>query len=101
MLEYYGNTLTAARKEIDKYTEAMAHQTGVIEHYMSLMDLFGKSTDYKTIGKILDAQAQTLEDQAKVAKATMDMMQTQAEERRVAYEEALKSGDEAMIELYK
>ena len=101
MMEYYGETLAAARDEIDKYIESMTHQTTVLEHYVSLMGIMGKSTDYKTMGKILEAQSKTLENQAKVAKKTMDMMQAQAEERRVAYEEALASGNEAMIELYK
>ena len=101
MLEYYGETLAAARDEIDKYVESMTHQTSVIEHYVSLMGIMGKSTDYKTMGKILEAQSKTLENQAKVAKETMEMMQAQAEERRIAYEEALAEGNEAMIELYK
>ena len=53
MKEYYSNTLDMANEELSKYTEQMEHQTSVLEHYQSLIELMGKSTDYKMIGKIL------------------------------------------------
>jgi hypothetical protein len=62
MKEYYGNTLDKANEEISKYTDRMEHQTAVLEHYQSVMEIMGKSTDYKKMGTILKGQSQTLKD---------------------------------------
>ena len=100
MMEYYGNTLTAANEELDKFIERMSHSAGILEHYSSIMDLLGKSSDYKTMGVILEGQADVAENQAKSSKAIMEMMQGEAEDRYRAYQEALASGDKAAAELY-
>ena len=100
MMEYYGNTLTAANEELDKFIERMSHSAGILEHYSSIMDLLGKSSDYKTMGVILEGQADIAENQAKSSKAIMEMMQGEAEDRYRAYQEALASGDKAAAELY-
>jgi hypothetical protein len=57
------------------------------------METMGKSTDYKTMGKVLEGKAKTLGDQAAVAKETMKMYQDEADERYLAYQTALASGD--------
>jgi hypothetical protein len=59
-MNYYGDTLEMAQEEISKYTEKMEHQTSVLEHYKSMMDILGKSKDYNAIGNILDGQVKTL-----------------------------------------
>ena len=100
MMEYYGNTLAAANEELDKFIERMSHSAGILEHYSSIMDLLGKSSDYKTMGVILEGQADVAENQAKSSKAIMEMMQGEAEDRYRAYQEALASGDKAAAELY-
>jgi hypothetical protein len=73
MIEYYGNTLDMAAEEIAKYTDRMDHQTVVLDHYSSLLEIMGKSNDYKTMGKTLEGRAKMLGDQASVAKKTMEM----------------------------
>lgn len=100
MMEYYGNTLAAANEELDKFIERMSHSAGILEHYSSIMDLLGKSSDYKTMGVILEGQADVAENQAKSSKAIMEMMQGEAEDRYRAYQGALASGDKAAAELY-
>ena len=100
MMEYYGNTLDMAAEEMAKYTDRMDHQTAVLDHYSSLLEIMGKSNDYKSMGTVLEGKAQTLEDQAAVAKETMEMYQGQAADRLAEYQKALVSGDEAAAELY-
>ena len=100
MMEYYGNTLAMAGEEIAKYTDRMEHQTSVLDHYQSLMETMGKSTDYKTMGKVLEGKAKTIGDQVAVAKETMKMYQDEADERYLAYQTALASGDQAAAEMY-
>ena len=73
-MEYYGNTLDAAMEELDKYTNHMEHLTGVIDHYMSLMELMGKSEDYEAMGSFLEARATTTKNELDVAKSNYDML---------------------------
>jgi TnpA family transposase len=54
MLDYYGNTLSMASEELAKYTERMENSTAVLEHYKSIMDILGQSTDYEALGIILE-----------------------------------------------
>jgi hypothetical protein len=42
MMDYYGETLAAAQEEQTKYTDLMASQAGVLDHYASIMELMGK-----------------------------------------------------------
>lgn len=100
MMEYYGNTLDMAAEEIAKYTDRMDHQTAVLDHYSSLWEIMGRSNDYKSMGKVLEGKAKTLEDQAAVAKETMEMYKDQAADRLAEYQDALARGDKAAAELY-
>ena len=68
MMNYYEETLAAGQEELDKYTSKMEHQTAVLEHYMSIMEILGKSQDYESLGVILEAQAKSIGNEAKVAK---------------------------------
>jgi SMC interacting uncharacterized protein involved in chromosome segregation len=90
MMEYYGETLAAGAEELAKYTDRMSHLTSVLSHYASVMDILGKQQDYKKMGVILEAQAKTIENEAKVAKENYNMLSAQAEARRLALEEAKK-----------
>jgi hypothetical protein len=53
MKNYYGDTLAAAGEEIGKYTERMEHLTSVLSHYKTILELTGKSTNYKALGEVL------------------------------------------------
>lgn len=100
MMEYYGDTLNMAIDEVAKYTDHMDHLNETLEHYQSLMDIMGKSADYKTIGAILEARAKVLGDQVVTAKTAMDMYKNEADDRYAAYQQALLDGDKAAVELY-
>ena len=100
MIEYYGNTLDMAAEEIAKYTDRMDHQTAVLDHYSSLLEIMGKSNDYKTMGKTLEGRAKMFGDQASVAKKTMEMYKDSAADRLTEYQNALARGDQAAAELY-
>ena len=100
MMEYYGDTLNMDIDEVAKYTDHMDHLNEVLEHYQSLMDIMGKSADYKTIGAILEARAKVLGDQVATAKTAMDMYKNEADDRYAAYQQALLDGDKAAAELY-
>jgi hypothetical protein len=64
-----------AAEEIAKYTGSMEHQTSVLDHYSSLLEIMGKSNDYEAMGTVLEAKAKTLEDQVAVSKSAMEMYQ--------------------------
>lgn len=100
MMHYYGETLAMAADEIAKYTDHMEHLTEVLDHYQSLMEIMGKSTDYEAMGIVLEGKAKALGDQAATAKATMEMYKGEAEDRYQAYQQALLDGDAAAAELY-
>jgi hypothetical protein len=93
MMHYYGDTLDMAAEEIAKYTDRMEHQTEVLDHYQSLMEIMGKSTNYKAMGIVLEGKAKTLGNQAAVAKETMQMYKDEADDRYAAYQQALIDGD--------
>ena len=101
MMNYYADTLAAAGEEIAKYTDQMEHQSSVLDHYKSIMEIMGKSNDYKKMGKILEGQASLAKDQAQVAKQTMEMYKDEADKKYALYQEALARGDSAAAELYK
>ena len=88
MMNYYEETLAAGQEELDKYTSKMEHQTAVLEHYMSVMEILGKSQDYESLGVILEAQAKSIGNEAKVAKENYEMLQSQADAKKAAYEAA-------------
>lgn len=100
MMHYYGETLSMAAEELANYVDHMEHLTEVLDHYQSLMEIMGKSTDYETMGLVLEGKAKALSDQAAVAKATMEMYKDEAADRYQAYQQALLDGDKAAAELY-
>ena len=89
MQSYYGDTLAAAQEELSKYTTLMDHHNSVLDHYKNLMELTGKSIDYKKIGTILEAQAKTAENSYKVSEANYKMLAQQAQQAKENYEAAL------------
>jgi hypothetical protein len=73
MLEYYGETLTMASDEIDKVTDQMERHNSVLDHYLSLLELMNKSADYKTIGVVLEGQAEVSKNAMIAAKKEYEM----------------------------
>ena len=92
MMEYYSETLATAGEEIAKYTELMENASGVLDHYASIAEMLGKSTDYKYMGKILSAQASVAANAYKTSKANYEMLKAQEDERKQAYDDAVARG---------
>jgi hypothetical protein len=66
MKNYYGETLVAAREELDKYTSRLDHNISLLEHFNNLMDLMGKTTDY-------DAMLQLTQNQTAISRNKLDI----------------------------
>ena len=92
MMNYYSDTLAAANEEISKYTELMEHQASVLDHYLSLVTLLGKETDYEKIGVVLEGQAAVAENAYEVSKKHYETMAAQAAARKAEYEAAVAEG---------
>lgn len=101
MMHYYGETLVAAGEEIDKVTSRMEHQTSVLDHYQTMIDLMGKSTDYKAVGKVLEGKAETTKNEMEAARKEFDLYSKEANEKYALWQAALASGNTAAAELYK
>ena len=83
MMNYYGETLSAAGEEIGKYTDRMDSLNSVLDHYQSLMTLIGKETDYKAIGIVLQGAADTAQNSLAVAQAIAEFYAKQAAEKKL------------------
>ena len=105
MMNYYSNTLVAAQQEIDKYTSRMDQVNEVLEHYGTILDLSSlskTSEDYfSKMDTVLEGQAHTAKNSMEAAKAAMTMFQDEMKSKKLAYEDALKQGDEKLIEFHK
>jgi hypothetical protein len=88
-------------EEIDKYSSKMEHQTSILEHYASMMEILGKQNDHEAMGTILQGQADTIKNELDVAEAEYNLYAEEAKAKRKKYEEAVASGDKAAAELYK
>ena len=103
MMSYYSDTLSAAGEELAKYTDLMENSSGVLEHYVTIAEMLGKSTDYKYMKNILTAQATVAQNAYNVSKKNFEMLQRQAQEREQAYRDAEASGlaSDAELEMLK
>jgi hypothetical protein len=102
MGEYYSNTLDMANEELSKYTDQMEHQTSVLEHYQSLIELMGKSNDYDMMGKVLEGQVQTTRDALDVSTEWYNKQRENADNLASDYAAAQARGaSEAELELIK
>ena len=101
MLHYYEDALSAATDELADHTDHMEHLTSVFEHYQNLLSIIGKSKDYEAMGNFLQGQADTIKDRLSVAQSYYDVLLQQKDEIQAELEAAIKSGDEAKIEMYQ
>jgi bacterioferritin (cytochrome b1) len=99
MMSYYGDTLAAVGEEIDKFISRMEHSTEVLDHYQSLIDIMGKSTDYKSMDTILEGRNKTIENQLNVAKQEMQMYQGEVAYWKTMMDRA--DPNSAAFEMYK
>lgn len=98
MMEYYGETLQMASEEIDKVTDQMEHHNSVLEHYLSILELMGEQANYKTIGVVLEGQAEVKKDRMIAAQKEWQMFQEETDAKYLAWKNAT---DEASAEMLK
>lgn len=101
MMNYYGDTISAAQEELSKYTDQLEHHNSVLSHYKSLMEIMGKSTDYQKMGTILKGQAEVAKNSMDVAQKNAEMYAGEAAKKLEAYETAMKNKNYEAAELYK
>ena len=102
MKEYYGETISMAQDEISLYTDLMDGAASALEHYTSLLELFGRSMDYDSMLVVLQAQADTAKDAYEASYASYEMFKSQAEARKTEYEKAQADGlSDIQLDAYK
>ena len=101
MKEYYGETLSMAQEELAKLTEGLEQQTEVLEHYQNMLEILGKEMDYDSLGVILQGQAETIENEMKVAEAAYAMYQAEADKKKALLDKALEEGNHNAAEIYQ
>jgi hypothetical protein len=73
-----------------------------LEHYQSLIELMGKSADYKMIGKILEGQVETTKNSMEVSKQWYETQRNNADALAAEYAAALaNNASEAELEIIK
>lgn len=88
MMDYYSNTLSMASDELSKYTVRMEHHATVLEHYKNLTTLIGSETDYKTLGVILEGQAELARNTADISKSNYETYKAQANDLKAKMQAA-------------
>jgi hypothetical protein len=61
-------------EEIEKYTGKFENMIGVLDHYRTIMDLMGKSSDYKMIDKVLENKQTILNNKLSTSKETYNTL---------------------------
>ena len=101
MEDYYKNTLSKLKEKYDALYASMTHGNEVLEHMKTLLGLIGKSTDYDSIGKLLEGQAEISKNAYNVSKADYEKDKRLREQREKELEEAEKKGGEEQIKIAK
>jgi hypothetical protein len=73
-------------------------QTAILDHYMTIIDLMGKSTDYTKVGIVLEGKAETTKNEMIAARKEYDLFAKEAEENYLKWQSA---GTAEQAELYK
>lgn len=100
MKEYYENTLDQADEELEDHIDHLDHLTEVFEHYVNLMDIFGKSKDYEAMGDFLQGQADVTKDRLDIIELYYDSLIKEKAEVEKLLAEAIAQGNEEAEELY-
>ena len=103
MLEAYENALNEASSTIEDHVDHIDHLSGVFDHYLTLMEMFGKQKEYAAMDNFLSGKADTIKDRLDVAKEYYEALKetNNAGEYWDKYQEALKSGNEDEINWWK
>jgi hypothetical protein len=74
MISYYGDTLAKAAEELSQFTDMMDHHNDVLDHYMSLMEIMGKSKDFERLKLLAQTQVDIAANSAEVSKANYEAL---------------------------
>ena len=99
----YENTLDEASSTIEDHVDHIEHLSGVFDHYLTLMEMFGKQKDYAAMDNFLGGKVDTIRDRLDIAKEYYETLKetNNAGEYWDKYQEALKSGNEDDINWWK
>lgn len=103
MFGAYENTLDEASSTIEDHVEHIEHLSGVFDHYLTLMEMFGKQKDYTAMNNFLGGKADTIRDRLDIAKEYYETLKetNNAGEYWQKYQDALESGNEDDINWWK
>ena len=101
MKEYYGNTLDEADEELEDHTDHLEHLSKVFDHYVNLMDIFGKSKDYKAMDNFLQGRADIIKADLDTIETYYDGLIKEKDEVEKLLVDAAARGDEEAKELYE
>lgn len=99
MMAYYGETLSKANEELDKYTSRMDSLTKVLDHYKNVLNIVGKEQDYKAMGAVLEGTAKHLKNVVDVSRKEYEMFA--AEEAEMQARLNTVAENDSRYDLYK
>ena len=99
----YENTLDEASSTIEDHVDHIEHLSGVFDHYLTLMEMFGKQKDYTVMNNFLGGKVDTIRDRLDIAKEYYETLKetNNAGEYWQKYQDALESGNEDDINWWK
>ena len=84
---YYGQTLQAANAELSAHTAGITRATATLNHYLSVMQMINRQTDYASLGKVYEGLVKTTKNEYDVAVANYEMLKKQEENARQLLEQ--------------
>lgn len=77
---YYGQTVSAAKAELENYMKVVKQGADTLKHYESIMKLIGRDTDYASLGKIYEGMADNAREQYEISKQWYQQRKADADE---------------------
>ena len=87
IIDYYGNVLSSAIAELDKYISRVDHVNSLLNHYQNILSLTGRATNYNLLEQLQAANAATATTLINMNKAEYETATNEAEKYLKAYNE--------------
>ena len=98
MQVFYGETLESTNEELDKYTSRLEHTSNVLDHYLNLVDLLGKSKDYELIGDLQEKKVQNALNLFEISKSNYETLAKEKEALQASLDEAESKVDQNKVQ---
>ena len=95
----YESTLDEASAELEDHVDHIEHLSSVFDHYLNLMDIFGKTKDYESMNDFLSGKAQVTRDLLDIAKEELEIYNQERKEIEQQYN-AIKESDNEELKQY-